>query len=74
MTVRRCDVSKDTLQVCLSVIDTNGKVTVKGSSKVNNKVAAFDSFLTWVAKHCKEEPIPIRYTMESTGVYHEQIA
>jgi len=39
-------VSKDTLQVCLSVIDTDGKVTVKGSSKVNNKVtaAAADSF------------------------------
>jgi transposase len=68
------DVSKDTLQVCLSVIDTNGKVTVKGSSKVNNKVAAFDSLLTWVAKHRKEQSLPIRYVMEATGVYHEQIA
>ncbi|NBB23493.1 IS110 family transposase [Runella sp. CRIBMP] len=68
------DVSKDTLQICLSVIDTHGKVTIKGSSKVNNKVTAFESLLTWVEKHCKEQRIPIRYVMESTGVYHEQIA
>jgi transposase len=68
------DVSKDTLQVCISVIDTNGKVTVKGSGKINNKVTAFDSFLTWVDKHCKAKILPIRFVMESTGVYHEQLA
>ena len=34
----------------------------------------FDSLLTWVAKHRKETSIPIRYAMESTGVYYEQIA
>jgi transposase len=68
------DVSKDTLQVCVSVIDTNGKVTIKGSGKISNKVTAFDSFLTWVGKHCKDKSLPIRYVMESTGVYHEQLA
>jgi transposase len=68
------DVSKDTLQVCVSVIDTNGNITIKGSSKVANKTTAFDSFLTWVGKHCKDKSLPIRYVMESTGVYHEQLA
>lgn len=68
------DVSKDTLQVCVSVIDTNGKITIKGSGKVVNKTTAFDSFLTWVSKHCKDKSLPIRYVMESTGVYHEQLA
>ena len=68
------DVSKDTLQVCVSVIDTNGNITIKGSSKVVNKTTVFDSFLTWVDKHCKDKNIPVRFVMESTGVYHEQLA
>jgi transposase len=68
------DVSKDALQICVSVIDTNGKITIKGSGKVANKTTAFDSFLTWVDKHCKDKSLPIRYVMESTGVYHEQLA
>lgn len=55
------DISKDTLQVCVSVIDTNGKVTIKGSGKINNKTSAFDSFLTWVSKHCKDTNLPIRF-------------
>ncbi len=68
------DVSKDSLQICLSHIDINGKTTVKGTSKISNKVSSFDGLLTWVAKHCKEKQLPVRYLMESTGVYHEQIA
>lgn len=68
------DVSKDTLQVCLSVIDSEGKVTIKGTTKINNKISAFDSFLTWVNKHCQVKDLPVRYVMESTGVYHEQMA
>ncbi|MCU0325670.1 MAG: hypothetical protein MUF45_10515 [Spirosomaceae bacterium] len=67
-------VSKDTLQVCVSVIDTSGKITIKGSGKIGNKVTAFDSFLTWVSKYCKDKSLPVRYVMESTGVYHEQLA
>lgn len=61
------DVSKDTLQVCLSVIDSTGKVTVKGSSKVSNKATAFAGLLTWVSKHCQDKTVPVRYLMESTA-------
>lgn len=68
------DVSKDSLQICLSTIDTSGKTAVKGTTKVTNKTPFFDGLLTWVAKHCKEKHLPVRYLMESTGVYHEQIA
>ncbi|WP_240625567.1 IS110 family transposase [Spirosoma pollinicola] len=35
------DISKESLQVCLSVIDTDGRVVVKGSTKVANKPPAF---------------------------------
>lgn len=68
------DVSKDTLQVCVSLIDTNGKITIKGSSKVSNKTTAFDSVLNWIDRHCKDKTLPVRFVMESTGVYHEQLS
>ena len=68
------DISKDAIQVCLSVIDTTGKVTIKGTPKVSNKVAAFAGLQTWISKHHKQTDLPIRYAMESTGVYHEPLA
>jgi transposase len=68
------DVSKDSLQVCLAVIDSDGRVVVKASTKVANKASSFATLLKWVGGHCKQQGLPIRYVMEATGVYHEQIA
>jgi transposase len=67
------DISKDTLQVCLSVIDSTGRVTVKATTKVVNKSTGFSSLINWVARHAKLE-LPLTYLMESTGVYHEAVA
>ena len=67
------EISKDTLQVCLSVIDSTGRVTVKATNKVVNKPTGHSVLLTWVARHRKLE-LPLTYLMESTGVYHEAIA
>ena len=61
------DISNDSVQVCLSVIDTTGKVTIKGTSKVSNKVSAFGSLQNWISKHLKQTDLPIRYVMESTA-------
>ncbi|WP_077923001.1 IS110 family transposase [Spirosoma sp. 209] len=74
--LRHCvglDVSKDTLQVGLSVIDQTGKVTLKATTKVANKPAGFLTLLSWVARHRKQD-LPLTYLMESTGVYHEAVA
>jgi len=67
------DISKDTLQVCYSVIDSAGRVTVKATTKVVNKPTGFAALLNWVARHRKLE-LPLTYLMESTGVYHEAVA
>lgn len=67
------DVSKDFLQICLSIIDADGRVTVKGTTKVANQPAGFTALLNWVARHHKLD-LPLRYVMESTGVYHENVA
>ncbi|SFE88190.1 IS110 family RNA-guided transposase [Spirosoma endophyticum] len=68
------DISKDSLQVCLSVIDADGRVVVKGSTKVANKVTTFGQLVQWVTRHRKLDDLPLRYVMESTGVYHEAVA
>src|SRR4051812_23632550 len=67
------DVSKDTLQVCLSVIDTDQHVTVKATASFANQATGFQALLKWVARHLKQA-LPVCYVMESTGVYHEQLA
>lgn len=66
------DISKDAIQVCLSVIDSMGRVTVK-ATKVVNKPAGFSALVNWVARH-RKLALPLTYLMESTGVYHEAVA
>ena len=46
---------------------------VKASTKVANKPPGFEVLFKWIEKHRKQD-LPIRYVMEATGVYHEQIA
>ncbi len=60
------DISKDDLQVCLSVIDADGRVTVKGTTKVANQLSGFTTLMNWVSRHHKLE-LPLRYVMESTA-------
>ena len=67
------DISKDSLQVCLSVIDQTGRVSVKATTKVVNKPVGFASLLIWASRHRKLD-LPLTYLMESTGVYHEAVA
>lgn len=67
-------VGKDTLHLCVSAIDADGRVSVKGSSKFSNLTSNFENMEAWCDKHCKDKTLPVRYLMESTGVYHEQIA
>ena len=68
------DVGKDTLDLCVWAIDADGRVNVKGSRQFPNHVPSFEALEAWCAKHCKDKSLPVRHLMESTGVYHEQIA
>lgn len=67
------DVSKDSFDVCLSLIDTAQLVTVKASSSFANNLKGFSAFRAWSLKHLKH-PLPVIYLMEATGIYHEQLA
>jgi len=67
------DISKDDFRVCFYALFDCGKRSIKGSRKVKNTLSGFKEFLKWIEKHRKTEA-PLFFTMEATGVYHEQLA
>lgn len=67
------DMAKQKFDVCVSVIDTEQQVRIKATHSFENTMKGFDSFLTWLVKHCREN-IPKVLLIEATGVYYEQLA
>jgi len=67
------DVSMETFDACLSVIDDQQQVTVKARFNSPNTVKGFESLSMWISKNTKL-PIPVVYLMEATGIYYEQLA
>jgi transposase len=68
------DVGCKELYVCISSIDSEQKVVIKGSTKFANSVSGFKSLVSWAAKHRKQEEVNLVYVMEATGVYYEELA
>lgn len=68
------DVSCSKVDACLSTIDTNQTVKVKSSCSISNSKAGFNKLEQWIKKWTSKEHIPISICLESTGVYHEQLA
>lgn len=66
------DISKDSLQIFLSVIESTGRVTVKATTKVVNILKGFTTLIDMVTRHRKLD-LPLTYLMDSTGVYHEAV-
>ncbi len=62
-----------TLDVCLSVIDTAQQVHLKARSSLANTPKGFAALLKWVRQHTRL-PIPTHYLREATGIYYEQLA
>src|SRR5689334_6344756 len=68
------DVAMETFDACLSLIDDQQKVTVKGRFNSANTLKGFENLSTWVSKNTKKLSIPVVYLMEATGIYYEQLA
>jgi len=68
------DVSKDSFHCCISVIDQQQKVTVKGSRKFSNNKAGFIELDHWISKNYKNKEVPLVVVMEATGIYYENVA
>lgn len=67
------DVSMDEFEVNLSVLNNEFDKTCLGKKKFANNMDGFENLINWVEKK-KESSIDESYTLEFTGVYHENLA
>ncbi len=68
------DISKSEFHTCISVIDQQQKVTVKGTRKFANNKNGFPELDAWISKNHKDKDVPLVVLMEATGVYYELVA
>ncbi|PDS22103.1 IS110 family RNA-guided transposase, partial [Flavobacterium branchiophilum] len=68
------DVASKKIDICMSVIDCNQKVTVVASTSFPNTLKGFQSMDEWIVKKKKLQEVPLVMCMEATGVYHENCA
>lgn len=66
------DISKDDFKICFYHHKEDFKQTIKGTRTFKNTLFAFHDFIKWVEKRRATE-VPVRITLEATGVYYEQL-
>jgi transposase len=67
------DVSMDEFEANLSVLDNDFEKVCLGKKKFSNDNKGFEKLVNWVDKK-KDNSIGEGYTLEFTGVYHENLA
>ena len=67
------DISKDDLHVCAKEKTADGKVTIRGSHSFPNNQKGFIELQLWASKREKESFL-VKYIMEATGTYYENLA
>jgi len=66
------DLSKDDFKVSFQQLFDNQHRKIKSSRKFKNNLTGFKEFVKWVDKR-KVPTVPVRVTLEATGVYYEQL-
>jgi transposase len=67
------DVAQKELVVSLGRMNSNLEPEIYAFKTFANKPSGFVALLTWVKKHSSPD-LPVRFVMEATGVYHENLA
>ena len=67
------DVAKNELVVCLGRMYEDWSPELYGHKTFANTAKGFLALILWVKKYT-EEGLPVRFVMESTGIYHESFA
>jgi transposase len=68
------DISKSEMAVCFSQMDSQQRITVKGSRKFGNNSRGWKALESWVARFRKQLDTPLFIVVEATGVYYEGFA
>ena len=67
------DISKNDFAVSFSQLQLDGTIRIIGSRKFKNTLSDIARFIEWVEKK-RIGGLPVRFTMEATGVYYENLA
>ena len=67
------DVSKDTLELCMSRFDSSLCIGITHTGTVSNTQKGIDQLIERIARYC-EPSIAVHCILEATGVYHELVA
>jgi len=67
------DISKRELAVCLIFLREDLSIKIKGTKKFSNNESGFKAVMGWLERR-KDSALPLHFTMEPTGVYHENLA
>ncbi|MCK5679150.1 MAG: IS110 family transposase [Flavobacteriaceae bacterium] len=67
------DISKDKIDVNISVIDITQSVKVLASRQFKNTKGGHKLYGEWVKRKCKLDLLAV-HTMEATGIYYEKLA
>jgi len=67
------DVSKDTLDVAMSVLSKEFQVKVVSTTQLKNNTTGIKKLISWIHKHSLTDDLPLQVVLEATGVYHELV-
>jgi transposase len=67
------DVSKKDLAVCFVFLYDDLSKKIRGTRKFSNSEAGFKALLEWAGKK-RDTDVPVEFTLEPTGVYHENLS
>lgn len=67
------DISKESFGACVSSIDINQQTKVLATRSFKNTRKGIEEFYKWV-KSKFNQPIPVVFVVEATGVYYEHLA
>ena len=67
------DISKKDFAVCFSQLREDGTIRIAGTRKFKNTFKGISQFMVWVEKK-RIDDLEVRFTMEATGVYYEELA
>jgi transposase len=68
------DIGKDEMSVCFSQINSEQRVSIKGTRKFDNNLRGWKALQNWIARFRKITDIPLSVVVEATGVYYEGFA
>lgn len=68
------DISKDSLSVCFAQLDSQQRVSIKGTRSFVNQPSGWKALESWIKRFRKDPQLSFSIVMEATGVYYEGCA